>query len=78
MGHSLIPVLPALVQLQCSGKFFKNIAGVRVNGKIILIQMEQRRLLIPENCSLLRTDFQESRYSRLADMLREDCMKEKK
>ena len=36
MGHSLIPVLPALVQLQCSGKFFKNIAGVRVNGKIIL------------------------------------------
>lgn len=27
MGHSLIPVLPALVQLRCSGKFFKNIAG---------------------------------------------------
>ena len=36
MGHSLIPVLPALVQLRCSGKFFKNVAGVRVNGKIIL------------------------------------------
>lgn len=33
-GHRLIPVLPALVQLRCSGSFFKAIAGVRVNGSV--------------------------------------------
>lgn len=33
-GHRIVPVLPALVQLRCSGKFFRQIAGVRVNGTI--------------------------------------------
>ena len=36
LGHRLIPVLPALVQLRCEGDFFKAVAGVRVNGSISL------------------------------------------
>lgn len=34
LGHRMIPVLPALVQLRCGEKFFKAIAGVRVNGAV--------------------------------------------
>ena len=36
LGHSLIPVLPSLVQLRCKEKFYKSISGVRVNGKVSL------------------------------------------
>ena len=32
LGHSILPVLPALTALRCEGKFFKSIAGVRVYG----------------------------------------------
>lgn len=34
LGHRILPVLPALVQLRCEEKYFKSIAGVRVNGKV--------------------------------------------
>ena len=34
LGHHMIPVLPALVQLRCSERFFKQIAGVRANGSV--------------------------------------------
>lgn len=34
LGHHMIPVLPALVQLRCSERFFKQIAGVRANGTV--------------------------------------------
>lgn len=34
LGHHMIPVLPALVQLRCSERFFKQIAGVRTNGTV--------------------------------------------
>lgn len=34
LGHTIIPVLPALVQLKCEGTFFKQIAGVRANGTV--------------------------------------------
>ena len=34
LGHRLIPVLPALVQLRCEGSFFKAVAGVRANGSV--------------------------------------------
>lgn len=37
LGHHLIPVLPALVQLRCEGNFFKSIAGVRVNGRVSIL-----------------------------------------
>ena len=35
-GHRIVPVLPALVQLQCAEKFYKNLAGIRVQGKVSL------------------------------------------
>lgn len=34
LGHRMVPVLPALVQLKCSERFFKQIAGVRANGAV--------------------------------------------
>lgn len=36
LGHHLVPVLPALVQLRCKENFYKAIAGVRVNGTVSL------------------------------------------
>ena len=33
-GHKIVPVLPSLVQLRCKEKFYKKVAGVRVNGRI--------------------------------------------
>jgi len=35
-GHSVIPPLPAIVQLKAEGKFFKTLAGVRTEGRITL------------------------------------------
>ncbi len=35
-GHRIIPPLPALVQLRCDGKYFKQLAGVRCGAKIML------------------------------------------
>ena len=34
LGHRILPVLPALVQLKCEESFFKSIGGVRVQGKV--------------------------------------------
>lgn len=36
LGHSMIPVVPALVQLECSENFYKALAGVRVHGKVTM------------------------------------------
>lgn len=36
LGHSLIPVVPALVQLKCREDWFKSVAGVRADGEIVL------------------------------------------
>ena len=36
LGHTLVPILPALVQLRCKEKFYKSISGVRVNGRVSL------------------------------------------
>jgi len=35
-GHTIIPPLPAIVQLKAEGKFFKTLAGVRTDGRITL------------------------------------------
>ncbi len=35
-GHSLSPVVPALVQLKCKGSYFKQLAGIRTNAKVSL------------------------------------------
>ncbi|MCM1184734.1 MAG: aminoacetone oxidase family FAD-binding enzyme, partial [Roseburia sp.] len=36
LGHSVTPVLPALVQLRCEGGYFKAIAGVRAQAAVTL------------------------------------------
>lgn len=41
LGHRIVPVLPALVQLRCPEKCFRKIAGVRVNGTISLYVEEE-------------------------------------
>ncbi len=35
-GHSLSPVVPALVQLKCKGNYFKQLSGIRTNAKVSL------------------------------------------
>ena len=37
LGHSMIPVVPALVQLKCKENFYKSLAGVRLQGKVHLL-----------------------------------------
>lgn len=34
LGHRIIPPLPALVQLHCAGKIFKQVAGVRCQAQV--------------------------------------------
>ena len=34
LGHRIVPVLPALVQLRCAERFFRSIAGVRAQGEV--------------------------------------------
>lgn len=36
LGHSLVPVVPALVQLKCREDWFKSVAGVRTEAEIVL------------------------------------------
>lgn len=38
LGHHLIPVLPALVQLRCRESFYKAVAGVRVQANVALYE----------------------------------------
>jgi predicted Rossmann fold flavoprotein len=37
LGHTIVPVVPALCALHCKEKFFKELSGVRVQGKIQLM-----------------------------------------
>lgn len=68
LGHHLIPVLPALVQLKCRGKFYKSIAGVRIHGKVSIYA--DQTLLSSDTGEIQLTDygisgipvFQVSRY----------------
>lgn len=34
LGHTMVPVLPALVQLKCKGSFFKQLSGIRTEAYI--------------------------------------------
>lgn len=36
LGHRILPVLPALVQLRCAENYYKSISGVRVQGKVAI------------------------------------------
>ena len=37
LGHSMVPVVPALVQLRCREDFFKSVAGVRAEAVVRLL-----------------------------------------
>lgn len=36
LGHEMVPVVPALVQLKCREDWFKSVAGVRADAEIVL------------------------------------------
>ena len=55
LGHSIIPVLPALVQLHCKEKWFKTITGVRTEG--IVTVYENQKQITKEQGELLFTDY---------------------
>ena len=69
LGHHIVPVRPALVQMRCPEKWFKTISGVRCEGKITLL--EKGREIAEEQGELLFADyglsgipvFQVSRYA---------------
>ncbi len=72
LGHSISPVVPALVQLYGKGTFFKMVSGVRIDAKVSLYVREQ--LLAEDTGELQLTNygisgipvFQISRYAALA------------
>ncbi len=37
LGHQIVPVVPALVQLKCKEEYFKALAGVRAHGKVTIL-----------------------------------------
>lgn len=55
MGHTIVPVLPALVQVECEETFFAEIAGVRADCVITLY--DENRALKREFGELQVTDY---------------------
>lgn len=55
LGHSLIPTVPALVQLKCREDFFKSIAGVRTEAELTM--MEKGECTVRERGELQLTDY---------------------
>lgn len=43
LGHQMIPVLPALVQLKCEESFYKHLAGIRIDGRVSIYVNGQER-----------------------------------
>lgn len=43
LGHSLVPTVPALVQLKCRESFFKSISGVRAEAELSLMDAGECR-----------------------------------
>ncbi len=54
LGHRLVPVVPALVQLKCREDWFKSVAGVRAEAALSLADGER---LIAEQGELQLTDY---------------------
>lgn len=55
LGHHLIPVLPALVQLRCKEKFYKMVSGVRAHAKVSLYA--EGELLAEDTGEVQLTDY---------------------
>lgn len=78
LGHKIIQPLPALVQLRCEGKHYKQLAGIRTEAEITLMSGKQK--LVSERGELQLTDygisgipvFQVSRYGAVALAKKQD------
>ena len=55
LGHTVTPLIPALVQLRCKEKWFKTVSGVRTEGVITVL--ENGRKLAEEKGELLFADY---------------------
>lgn len=55
LGHRLVPVLPSLVQLRCSDKFCKELAGIRAEGIVHIFDGENE--LCSEKGEIQLTDY---------------------
>lgn len=76
LGHKIVTPLPALVQLRCREKHYKQLAGIRTDAKITLMggKEENWAVLAQEQGELQLTDygisgiptFQVSRYASIA------------
>ena len=55
LGHHIIKPLPALVQLRCSGKEYKHLAGIRTEAKLTLLVND--RVEAEEQGELQLTDY---------------------
>jgi len=55
LGHGLVPVVPALVQLKCREDWLKSIAGVRADAEITLIKNGRKETV--ERGELQLTDY---------------------
>ena len=54
-GHSIVPIVPALVQLRCREKWFKTIAGVRTEG--IITVYANKKQVVKEQGELLFAEY---------------------
>lgn len=57
LGHDVVGVVPALVQLKCEENFFKEIAGVRVDAKLTIDGGYNAGEVISERGELQLTDY---------------------
>ncbi len=55
LGHHVIPPLPALVQLRCEGKFFKQLAGIRCEAVVKL--KSDGKIIAADEGELQLTDY---------------------
>lgn len=55
LGHTLIPIVPALVQLKCGGDFFKSVAGVRADALLTVVRRGEE--IAGERGELQLTDY---------------------
>ncbi|MCM1101460.1 MAG: aminoacetone oxidase family FAD-binding enzyme [Clostridium sp.] len=44
LGHTIVPVVPALVQLRCRESYLKEVAGVRADARISVVRAEKFKL----------------------------------
>lgn len=79
LGHGLVPVVPALVQLKCREDYFKSVAGVRAEAEIKIFH--KGKCMARERGELLLTDYGISgipvfQISRVANYIIRDCVPE--